>query len=46
VKQFDSYGEAIRGDREINKEEAEIVKQIFRDYAADVSPKKNCAESQ
>jgi site-specific DNA recombinase len=40
VKQFDSYGEAIRGDREINKEEAEIVKQIFRDYAAGVSPKK------
>lgn len=40
VKQFDSYGEAIRGNREINKEEAEIVKQIFRDYAAGVSPKK------
>ena len=40
VKQFDSSGEAIRGDREINKEEAEVIRQIFRDYAAGISPKK------
>ncbi len=43
VKQFDSNGEAIRGDREIIEEEAEIIRQIFRDYAAGVSPKKIAA---
>jgi len=40
VKQFDANGEAIRGDREINQDEANIVQQIFRDYAAGLSPKK------
>ncbi|MCP5250392.1 MAG: recombinase family protein [Burkholderiales bacterium] len=40
IKQMDSNGEAIRGDREIIEEEAEIIRQIFRDYAAGVSPKK------
>ena len=40
IKQMDSNGEAIRGDREIVEEEAEIIRQIFRDYAAGISPKK------
>nr|WP_292989713.1 recombinase family protein [Nitrosomonas sp.] len=40
IKQMDSNGEAIRGDREIIEEEAEIIRQIFRDYAAGISPKK------
>ncbi len=40
VKQMDSNGEAIRGDREIIAEEAEIIRQIYRDYAAGISPKK------
>jgi site-specific DNA recombinase len=40
VKQMGSNGEAIRGDREIVAEEAEIIRQIFRDYAAGTSPKK------
>ena len=43
VKQFDANGEAIRGDREINYDEASIVRQIFRDYAAGLSPKKIAA---
>ncbi len=40
VKQFDAAGEAIRGDREIDLDQAEIVKRIFREYANDnKSPK-------
>lgn len=33
VKKFDANGEAIRGEREINKEQAEIIHRIFNDYA-------------
>ena len=40
LKQMDSNGEAIRGDREIIEEEAEIIRHIFQDYAAGISPKK------
>ncbi|WP_144865299.1 recombinase family protein [Mesorhizobium sp. J18] len=39
VKQYDAHGEPIRGDREIVPEEAEIVRRIFRDFAAGVSPR-------
>ena len=40
VKQFNSDGEAIKGDRKINEEQAEIVRRIFREYADGISPKK------
>ncbi|WP_084299641.1 recombinase family protein [Leisingera caerulea] len=33
-------GEPIRGEREINPEEAKIVRRIFQDYASGLSPKK------
>ena len=40
VKKFNAGGEPIRGDREINKEQAEVVRRIFQDYARGLSPKK------
>jgi site-specific DNA recombinase len=40
VIQFDAQGERIRGDRTINRAEAEIVRRIFRDYARGISPGK------
>ena len=39
VKRFDADGEPVRGDRTINQAEAEVVRGIFRDYAAGVSPR-------
>jgi len=39
VKDADSAGEPIRGGRTINKVEAEIVRRVFRDFAAGVSPR-------
>jgi len=39
VKSLDSKGEPIRGDRTINQAEAEVVRHIFREYAAGASPK-------
>ncbi|MFV3131289.1 recombinase family protein, partial [Niveispirillum sp. KHB5.9] len=39
VKQFQANGEPLRGDRTINKAEADIVRRIYRDYAAGKSPK-------
>ncbi len=33
VQQVDSNGEAVKGDREINEEQAEIIRRIFREYA-------------
>ncbi|GGB09893.1 resolvase [Brucella endophytica] len=39
VKKFDANGEPIRGDRNIKEREAEIVRRIFRDYAAGKSAK-------
>ena len=39
VKRFDTNGEPIRGDRTINKAQAEVVRRIFRDYAAGKSAK-------
>ena len=43
VKQFASNGEPIRGDRTINETEAEIVRRIFREYAAGKSGKRIAA---
>ncbi|SDH76793.1 recombinase family protein [Roseospirillum parvum] len=39
VKRVNADGAAIRGERTINPDEAEIVRRIFRDYAAGKSPK-------
>jgi site-specific DNA recombinase len=39
VKKLDAGGEPIRGDREIVAKEAEIVRRIFRAFAAGKSPK-------
>jgi site-specific DNA recombinase len=39
VKKLDARGEPIRGDREINEAEANIVRRIFRDFAAGVGPR-------
>ncbi|TNC82824.1 MAG: resolvase [Oleiphilus sp.] len=33
VKQFNAQGEAIRGDRTIDEDQAEIVRRIFHEYA-------------
>ena len=40
VKEIGTNGELITGEREIIKEEAEVIRQIFKDYVAGVSPKK------
>lgn len=39
VKRLDASGEPVRGEREIVPEEAEIVRRIFRDFAAGISPR-------
>jgi site-specific DNA recombinase len=39
VRRFNDAGEAIRGDRSINEEQAEVVRRIFRDYALGKSAK-------
>ena len=39
VKKFDANGEPVRGDRTINEAQAEVVRRIFRDYAAGKSAK-------
>ncbi|ABL71204.1 recombinase family protein [Paracoccus denitrificans] len=39
VKKFDGDGEPSRGDRTINAAQAEVVRRIFRDYAAGKSAK-------
>lgn len=38
AKRLDACGEPIRGEREIIAEEADIIRRIFRDYAAGLSP--------
>jgi DNA invertase Pin-like site-specific DNA recombinase len=44
VRRVDERGEPIRGAREINDEEAEIVRQIFRDYHAGRTLKRICED--
>lgn len=40
IKRFDAHGQPIKGEREINEDEAHIVRQIFEYYAFDnMSPK-------
>ncbi|WP_376870190.1 recombinase family protein [Albirhodobacter sp. R86504] len=40
ILHYDAAGEPIRGDRAINPREAAVVRRIFKDYAAGISPKK------
>jgi DNA invertase Pin-like site-specific DNA recombinase len=40
VKKIGDNGEPVRGDRQINPQQAAIVKRIFEDYARGVSPRK------
>ena len=39
VKASDGTGEPVRGERRINEAQAEIVRRVFRDFAAEVSPR-------
>ena len=39
IKQLDARGEPIRGDREIDTAQAAIVRRIFTDFAAGISPR-------
>jgi site-specific DNA recombinase len=39
VKKLDANGEPIRGDRTINEAQADVIRRIFRDYAAGKSAK-------
>lgn len=39
VKQLDARGDPIRGDREINEAEANVVRRIFHEFAAGVGPR-------
>lgn len=43
VKSFDAKGEPLRGSRTVNPAEATVVRRIFREYAAGVSPKQIAA---
>ncbi|WMT76430.1 recombinase family protein [Bradyrhizobium sp. Ash2021] len=44
VKQFQTNGEPIRGDRVINTAEADVVRRIFRDYVVGKSAKRIAVE--
>jgi DNA invertase Pin-like site-specific DNA recombinase len=44
ILHYDAAGEPIRGDRAIDPVEAAVVRRIFKDYAAGLSPK-NIAEA-
>ncbi len=39
IKQHDARGDPIRGDREINEAEANVVRRIFREFAAGIGPR-------
>ncbi len=39
VKHHDDAGEPVRGERQINEAEAEIVRRIFREFASGTSPR-------
>ena len=38
VRRFSSEGEAVHGERSINAAEAEVVRQVFRQFASGLSP--------
>ncbi|CAH1654888.1 Resolvase domain protein [Hyphomicrobiales bacterium] len=39
IKQLDARGDPIRGDREINEAEANVIRRIFHEFAAGVGPR-------
>ena len=39
VKTTDDAGEPVRGERTVNEKEADVVRRVFRDFAAGVSPR-------
>ena len=39
ANRLDPNGNLVRGLREINEDEAEVVRRIFREYAANISPR-------
>ena len=39
VKQLDARGEPIRGDREIDEAEANIIRRVFREFASGIGPR-------
>ena len=39
VKQLDARGDPIRGDREINEAEANVVRRIFQEFASGIGPR-------
>ena len=39
VKRLDAAGEPVRGERQINAAQAEVVRRVFRDFAAGISPR-------
>ncbi|MGH6893902.1 MAG: recombinase family protein, partial [Dongiaceae bacterium] len=39
MKRNDAAGEPIRGERRVNEDEAQIVRRIFREFAAGKSPR-------
>ncbi len=39
VKQLDARGDPIRGDREIDSAEANVVRRIFREFASGIGPR-------
>ena len=39
VKRLGSDGEAVRGERTVNEVQAAVVRRVFRDFAASVSPR-------
>jgi site-specific DNA recombinase len=44
VKKFDASGEPVRGDRTVNEFQAEVIRRIFRDYAAGKSANRIAVE--
>lgn len=44
VRKLDENGEAIRGARSVNEQQAAVVRQIFTAYAAGTSLKRICAD--
>ena len=39
VKQLDARGDPIRGDRQIDEAEANVVRRVFRDFASGIAPR-------
>ena len=39
VKRLDASGEPVRGERTINRPQAEVVRRVFHDFAAGLSPR-------